>query len=197
MPVPPPKRELTWSSHKVNWSSCTRCGLCGTRSRVILCRGELPCDVLFIGEAPGGSEDALGRPFAGPAGILLDEMVDTAKGLARAPFVTLAFTNLVGCIPILDSTRKTREPTEEEIKTCAPRVSELCALAKPKAIIMVGRLSGKFAPSVVDYDPEYSAEIIHPAAILRADLSQQGLAAQKTIIQISDIFKSVTNASTT
>jgi DNA polymerase len=38
----------------------------------------VPCDVLFIGEAPGESEDAIGIPFIGPAGHLLGRIIDEA-----------------------------------------------------------------------------------------------------------------------
>jgi uracil-DNA glycosylase len=44
----------------------------------VLAKGKLPCDVLFVGEAPGESEDVTGTPFIGPAGRLLDEMIANA-----------------------------------------------------------------------------------------------------------------------
>jgi len=44
---------LSWSVHKSNWQNCTNCYLSETRSKVILGKGKLPCDVLFVGEAPG------------------------------------------------------------------------------------------------------------------------------------------------
>jgi uracil-DNA glycosylase len=62
---------------------------------VVLCRGRLPCDVLFVGEAPGVSEDVLGRPFVGPAGKLLDTIVERALDGQY----DCAMTNLVACIP--------------------------------------------------------------------------------------------------
>lgn len=58
------------------------CGSCQCESanKVVLCRGSIPCDVLFIGEAPGASEDILGQPFVGPAGKLLDGIIQEAFG---------------------------------------------------------------------------------------------------------------------
>jgi uracil-DNA glycosylase family 4 len=51
---------------------------CAGANRVVLVRGSVPCDVLFIGEAPGQSEDVVGRPFVGPAGKLLDRIIEDA-----------------------------------------------------------------------------------------------------------------------
>lgn len=47
-------------------------------TKVCLLRGSIPCDILFIGEAPGESENAMGYPFVGPAGKLLDRIVGEA-----------------------------------------------------------------------------------------------------------------------
>jgi uracil-DNA glycosylase len=71
-------RKTLWSAHVDDWKDCTRCPLHTVRSNVVLARGSIPCDILFVGEAPGRSEDALGKPFVGPAGILLDEMIEDA-----------------------------------------------------------------------------------------------------------------------
>src|SRR4051812_28157858 len=97
----------TWLQHVQRWKDCQRCPLGQQRGRICLTRackagdqpgaygGRLPCDVLFIGEAPGSSEDALGLPFVGPAGDLLDQI----KQRALPPETSCAFTNLVACYP--------------------------------------------------------------------------------------------------
>ena len=82
--------------HLANWKDCTRCPLHETRIQTALYRGQVPCDILLIGEAPGPSENVLGEPFAGPAGHLLDQIVGQS-GLGK---FRLCFTNLVGCIPL-------------------------------------------------------------------------------------------------
>lgn len=70
--------KLTWKSHVAKWKDCDKCPLHLTRTSIVLAKGNVPCDVMFIGEAPGRSEDMLGRPFVGPAGILLDQMIERA-----------------------------------------------------------------------------------------------------------------------
>lgn len=67
-----------YSAHVERWKSCQRCALGRTRDKIVLAKGRLPCDVLFVGEAPGESEDVIGLPFVGPAGRLLDEMIRDA-----------------------------------------------------------------------------------------------------------------------
>src|SRR3954471_2435855 len=85
----------TWLEHVARWRDCTRCPLSQQRSNIVLARGQVPCDVLFVGEAPGASEDALAQPFCGPAGHLLDQIVERAL----PPIVSYAMTNLVCCFP--------------------------------------------------------------------------------------------------
>src|SRR3954463_14127815 len=60
------------------------CGfeLCETATRMVPGEGAPDADVMLVGEAPGATEDELGRPFVGRAGRLLDEAL-AAGGLAR------------------------------------------------------------------------------------------------------------------
>ncbi len=67
-----------YALHLAKWHDCTACSLHEHRGRMVFARGKIPCDVLFIGEAPGESEDVLGAPFKGPAGKLLDQIVERA-----------------------------------------------------------------------------------------------------------------------
>lgn len=177
-----PPRASPFAAHVAKWSTCELCPLHHTRTKVVIARGSVPCDVLFVGEAPGVSENVLGRPFVGPAGRLLDEMIASASPQS----LKLAFTNLVGCIPLDD--KKTSEPSKESIKACAPRLLELTRMAKPKLIVLVGKLSVKYVSVPKGC---HKVEIIHPAAILRADISQQGLAIQRCVVALADAFTSI------
>lgn len=188
----PKKPKLTWKHHKKKWIGCVNCHLCEQRDRVVLARGKLPCDVLFVGEAPGGSEDVLGSPFVGPAGKTLDSFIEEAEdelNLKPQERLRKAWTNLIGCIPKDEDGRKVTEPPKESIEACAPRLVELATLANARALVMVGNLSQKWCPKILqDFDYEYSIDIIHPAAILRMDPSQQTVAAQRTTVELRDLF---------
>ncbi len=69
-----------YQEYKKQWKGCKRCPLYKTRRKIVHCRGSLPCDIFFLGEAPGDSEDLLGKPFVGPAGKLLDRIIAKGNG---------------------------------------------------------------------------------------------------------------------
>lgn len=187
MPVIKP----TFKSHKARWENCTKCDLCKTRKHVVFARGTIPCDVLFVGEAPGQSEDVIGKPFVGPAGKLLNSMIEDVT--AAYPGISYGITNLVGCLPY--KTSKSHEPTKEQIEACLPKLREfICFIARPKAIIMVGDLSSEYVPIVIESLPEkvrpqYMEHIYHPAFILRSDITRRGLLIQTTTVKIGDVFE--------
>lgn len=187
-----------WEKHKSRWIKCRRCTLSERRRNVVLLRGNIPCDVLFIGEAPGESEDVLAKPFIGPAGKLLDSII-RASLVSRTLEINgklveytprHALTNLVGCIPRDEENLKAGEPPKVAIETCAPRLVEVTALCQPKLIVMVGRLSEKWAPQILGFEgrrkPVKTLAIYHPAAMLRMDISQKGLAIQRTRVALTD-----------
>lgn len=163
-------------------------------------RGSIPADVVFVGEAPGDSEDSLGQPFVGPAGQLLDQAVISAFGSSPTGYalgepypLRLAWINLVGCLPrgTPASPRETREPNREEINACSPRLDRLFSLLRPKIIFATGKLSEKQA-KLGQWDVfARIIPIVHPAAILRMDVSQQGLAYQRVTVQLADAFASL------
>jgi DNA polymerase len=62
--------------------ACTRCGLHRGRTQAVPGEGNPLSDVLLVGEGPGAREDATGRPFVGPAGQLLNELLQSI-GWAR------------------------------------------------------------------------------------------------------------------
>lgn len=157
-----------YQSHVAKWSACRACELCDQRSKVVHVRGRLPCEILYVGEAPGVSEDVLGRPFVGPAGKLLDEIVSLAyEGVDHAS----AFCNLVGCYPKVAKKAGTNEPSDASIKACRPRLAEIVAMVRPNLIVCVGRLASKW---VTKFEKELRivetprVDVTHPAAILRA-----------------------------
>lgn len=181
-----PRLQITtpYSEFVQKWQNCKECEYCSQKRNIVLARGQIPCDVLLVGEAPGASEDVLGAPFIGPAGKLLDQMLEKS-GLDE---FRLLFTNLVCCIPKDEDGSKMGEPTEKTIKACSERLREFVMLSKPKVVIAVGNLAKKWLPKLLrEQDFEDSTSIIHPAAILRMDGSQQGLAIQRTVVAFRDV----------
>lgn len=178
--------------HVKDWKDCRKCGLCDQRSRIVLARGKLPCDVLLVGEAPGDSEDVLGLPFVGPAGKLLDEMVRRAFPIE--PAVRLAFTNLVACYPREAKATGNHEPTKAEIKACQPRLIEFVAIARPKLVVTVGNLATTYFPIGCCESAKGYVSVTHPAAILRANQAQQSLMIKRVQLTLANAYEEVFNA---
>jgi len=177
-----------YESHVLHWQACKLCPLCDTRKHVVLVRGRLPCDTLFVGEAPGESEDVLGSPFRGPAGHLLDLIIERAlEGSEARP--RIALTNLVACIP-RDGADKAAEPPPKAIRACADRLNELVQIADPKIIIGVGKLAENWLPKLLSptYVDCHTVNIVHPAAILRAPVVSRGLLAQRCEVVLASAF---------
>lgn len=149
------------------WEGCTKCPLHTTRTQLVHFRGYLPCDVLFIGEAPGDSEDTAGIPFApnAPAGERFDQMLEAAyhsvgtetghlvhpsKPVVGATSIPYGIINIVACRPKTPKTEfssgELREPTPEEALACQPRLLELIRIAAPKLIVTLGRVAEKHLP---------------------------------------------------
>lgn len=186
---------MNYKEHRAKWNNCQNCNLCETRKHVVLGRGQLPCDVLFVGEAPGASEDVHGQPFYGPAGQLLDKIIANAL---KGRKVALAFTNVVACLPMGEDGQKRDEPEIESIEACRERLTEFVVLAKPRAIVLVGKLSEKYTPMATErIEREANTptviwkKIIHPSAILKLKNKQPeqiGLLIQTCTITISDLL---------
>lgn len=184
----------TWADHKAAWKNCNACTLCQKRSNVVLGRGVIPCDILFVGEAPGAAEDARGNPFIGPAGKVLDQLIELAAQRCGAfganDHPRLAFTNLVACVPKYKP-GEIGIPKKAEIQACSGRLNQFVQLAKPKALVMVGKHASKWCPVFIDYDFEYSIDLTHPAAIMRESVVRQDVSYDRCIIQLSELFEDV------
>lgn len=178
-----------FAQHVAKWSACTGCTLHETRRSVVISRGHVPCDIVFIGEAPGESEDVLGRPFCGPAGKLLDSIIEQAMTVTTKP-LRWAFTNVVCCIPREDG-RKASAPMSGEITACSGRLKEFVRIAAPRLIVCVGALARDWVPQFIDPTEEglEMSEVMHPAAILRANVAQRDLLIRRAVVALANAIK--------
>ena len=138
MPQPPPAQSNdTLGALNLEMKTCVRCHLAEGRLHVVTGEGPPTARVVLIGHGPGGADDGSGRPYSGPGGEYLDELLAQA-GLARSG---LYITNMVKCWPskIEQGVRVNRTPTVGEIKACEPvwLARELEAL-RPAAIVCLG-----------------------------------------------------------
>ena len=112
---------------------CRKCQvLAENRTKVVPGDGAEDADIMFIGEAPGWHEDQQGRPFVGPAGMLLNELI-ASIGLRRGQ---VYITNVVKCRP-----PENRDPLPTEIHTCRHWLERQIELISPRMIVTLGRYS--------------------------------------------------------
>jgi DNA polymerase len=151
--------------------------------------GDERADWLFVGEGPGADEDALGEPFVGQAGKLLDNMLMAIK-LKRGKHVYIA--NIVKCRP-----PGNRTPEAEEIAVCLPYLERQISLIKPKLIVALGKVAsnallGKEATlaslrgKLHDYRGTPMIATYHPAYLLRTP-SEKAKAWQDLILAVRTI----------
>ena len=116
----------------VEVSTCSKCNLCKGRTKAVPGEGSLSAKVLFIGEGPGFHEDRQGRPFVGPAGQFLEELLESINLRRSDVFIT----NVVKCRP-----PNNRDPLPEEIAACNEYLDRQIAALKPRVIVTLGRFS--------------------------------------------------------
>ncbi|MBA2392690.1 MAG: uracil-DNA glycosylase [Ktedonobacteraceae bacterium] len=124
--------EETLREVAIEVSTCLKCNLCKGRTRAVPGEGNTNANILFIGEGPGFHEDKQGRPFVGPAGQFLDELLESIN-LKRAD---VFITNVVKCRP-----PNNRDPLPEEIDACDNYLDRQIAAIKPQVIVTLGRYS--------------------------------------------------------
>ena len=119
-------------------SVCTDCQLSKSRNKAVPGEGPADADIMFIGEGPGFHEDRQGRPFVGPAGRFLEELIHSI-GLKRDD---VFIGNVVKCRP-----PNNRDPLPNEIAACRKYLDKQLELIKPKVVVTLGRYSmARFLP---------------------------------------------------
>ncbi len=111
---------------------CKKCDLSKGRTNAVPGEGPENAEIMMIGEAPGFHEDREGRPFIGPAGKFLDELL-AGINLKRDQ---IYICNVIKCRP-----PQNRDPLPEEMDACKPYLDAQIALIKPKVVITISRFA--------------------------------------------------------
>lgn len=109
--------------------ACRRCPLAEGRKTVVFGEGNPQAGLMFVGEGPGEVEDDTGRPFVGPAGQLLTQIL-ASVGISRDD---VYIANIVKCRP-----PGNRVPTRAEMEACWEWLSAQIALISPRIIVTLG-----------------------------------------------------------
>ena len=151
---------------------CTRCGLSEGRKTIVFGVGRPDADIMFIGEGPGREEDRQGKPFVGPAGRLLTEMIEKCFHRRRAD---VYIANIVKCRP-----PGNRDPKPDEVATCVPFLKRQIASVRPRVICLLGSVAvralfpeargiGAARGKVWEFAGIPVVPTFHPAYLLRAE----------------------------
>jgi uracil-DNA glycosylase family protein len=160
-------------------AGCTACPLYQRATQTVFGEGPPDAELVLMGEQPGDKEDREGRPFVGPAGVLLDRALRDADIDRQRVYVTNAVKHFkwrpAGKVrlhkkPNAEEIRACRRWWEAELDSVKPRV--LCCLGATAAQAVFGpkfrvtRQRGEFItlPNGID-----ATATVHPSAILRAD----------------------------
>jgi uracil-DNA glycosylase len=171
--------RLSLTSLREAVPGCRACPLWRTATQAVFGEGPKRSEVMFVGEQPGDREDREGRPFVGPAGRLLDELLEEA-GIDR----TRAYvTNVVKHFKwqARGKRRIHAKPAWAEVAACRPWLDAELEVVKPDVLVCLGATAAQALlgrsfrvtrergrPVESDLAPHVLATI-HPSAILRAD----------------------------
>jgi uracil-DNA glycosylase len=157
--------------------TCPGCPNRDTRLRVVFGEGDVKAKVMLVGQGPGVVEEQTGRPFAGPAGRLLDEAL-AEVGLERPK---LWLTNVIKCRAVKTEKGRVvdRAPSAAELKACRPWLDGELDIIQPGIIVCIGVPSAK---ALIDKKFKLTEEhgqvrehpdgtrrtaVFHPAYVLR------------------------------
>jgi DNA polymerase len=183
-------------------AGCRACHLWKLGTQTVFGEGKGTSTVMFIGEQPGNSEDLEGRPFVGPAGVLLDKALAEAQIDRSKVYVTNVVKHFKW--EPRGKRRIHKKPNAMEINACRPWLEAEIGVVKPRAIICLGSTAaqallgpkfkvtmqrGKFVDSPL---AEFVTATVHPSSILRAPTDEaRRMETQRFIDDLKKIKKAI------
>jgi uracil-DNA glycosylase len=158
-------------------ASCRACPLWKNATQTVFGEGPADAEIMFVGEQPGDKEDREGRPFVGPAGLLLNRALGDAGVDRSRIYVTNAVKHFK--FEPRGKRRLHKRPNASEIKICRRWLLDEIDAIGPKLIVALGAtaaqgLAGRAIPvganrgTVLDVANGLRVFVtIHPSALLR------------------------------
>jgi DNA polymerase len=160
-------------------ASCQVCPLWKNATQTVFGEGPADAEIILVGEQPGDKEDRDGRPFVGPAGLLLDRALVEAGVDRKRVYVTNAVKHFK--FEPRGKRRLHKRPNSSEIKICRRWLTEEIQVIRPRLIVALGAtaaqsLAGRAIPiganrgTVLDVANGLRVFVtIHPSALLRVE----------------------------
>lgn len=185
--------------------TCKACDLWRNATQTVFGEGPAPARVMFVGEQPGDAEDKAGHPFVGPAGRLLDEVLQEV-GIDRSEvYVTNVVKHFKWAAAQRGKRRIHKKPRQSEIEACRPWLDGELQVVKPEVLVGLGAtaaqaLLGKDSRVTRDRGTLMNSSLAphvmataHPASILRAPDSeareQQRRKFVRDLKKVADLIK--------
>lgn len=150
-------------------------------TNVVISRGNPNAKLLIIGEAPGPQENIKGKPFVGPAGQLLDKILQAGN---FDPEQDVYITNSVFRMPPGEDGKSFRKPNDTEIEYYRPYVLEIVRLINPLVILLTGNVACQsilkktgitsLRGQWTKIDSHWLMPIYHPSYLLRNQSREPG-----------------------
>ncbi len=175
-----------------NIAICQKCRLFRAAKNPVPGEGNYNAELIFIGEAPGASEDATGRPFVGRAGNLLEKLLAKINYERKDVWIG----NIIKHRP-----PENRDPLPDEVTACSQYLTMQLSIMKPILIVTLGRYAmnyfypeGKISQvhgRVIQTNDKNIYPVYHPAAGLRNPEMLKALA--RDFMQIPKILENLKN----
>ncbi len=159
--------------------ACRRCPLYKHATQGVPGEGSRRADLMLVGEQPGDKEDLAGKPFVGPAGLLLDRALADAGVDRRQVFVTNAVKHFKH--EMRGKRRLHKRPNSYEIERCRWWLERELAIVKPEVVMALGATAARSLfgrPMAIGKNRGHELHLndgtrafitIHPSALLRIE----------------------------
>src|SRR6185437_12788075 len=158
--------------------TCRACNLWERATQTVFGEGGTGARVMFVGEQPGDREDLAGRPFVGPAGLLLNRALEHARIAREKVYVTNVVKHFKW--EPRGKRRIHKKPNQLQIAACRPWLEAELAVVRPEVVVCLGATAaqallgkkfrvtqqrGQMIPSKL---APFVTATVHPSSILRA-----------------------------
>ena len=163
---------------------CRGCPLFASATQAVFGEGPKNATVVFVGEQPGDAEDLAGEPFVGPAGRLLDAVMEDV-GIDRTKIYVTNAVKHFKWTP-RGKRRMHAKPSAREVSACRPWLEAELELIKPEVLVCLGataaqsllgrnfRLTKVRGQTFASDWARWTMATYHPSAVLRAKQTDQG-----------------------
>jgi uracil-DNA glycosylase family protein len=169
--------HLSLTTLRAAAAHCQACDLWKDATQTVFGAGAARAQLMFVGEQPGNDEDLRGRPFVGPAGKLLDKVLDELRISREDVYITNAVKHFKW---VREGKRRIHQkPRMPEVAACRPWLEAEIAVVRPKVIVCLGataaqallgtdfRVTQRRGQFVESSFAPYVMATVHPSSILR------------------------------